>query len=59
MNNIKLKLFWLYVQTKLFKLLSMLIKLFGWIVVGLIYTIIFGGILALFAIPIVLLFKLI
>jgi len=55
----KLLLFKLSIQSKLFKALSILIKLFGYVVVGLIYTIIFGGILALFAIPIVLLFKLI
>jgi len=57
--KIKWELFKLNIQSKLFKALSILIKLFGWAVVGLIYTIIFGGILALFAIPIVLLFKLI
>jgi len=57
--KIKWELFKLSIQSKLFKALSILIKLFGWALVGLIYTIIFGGILALFAIPIVLLFKLI
>jgi len=57
--KIKWQLFKLSIQSKLFKSLSILIKLFGWAIVGLIYAIIFGGILALFAIPIVLLFKLI
>jgi len=57
--KIKWTLFKLSIQSKLFKLLSILIKLFGWVVIGLIYIIIFGGILALFVIPIVLLFKLI
>jgi len=57
--KIKWELFKLSIQSKLFKVLSILIKLFGWVIVGLIYTIIFGGMLALFAIPIVLLFKLI
>jgi len=57
--KIKWQLFKLSLQSKLFKALSILIKVFGWVVVGLIYTIIFGGILAVFTIPIVLLFKLI
>jgi len=57
--KIKWQLFKLSLQSKLFKALSILIKIFGWVVVGLIYIIIFGGILAAFAIPIVLLFKLI
>jgi len=57
--KIKWELFKLSIQSKLFRSLSILIKLFGWAIVGLIYTIFFGGMLALFAIPIVLLFKLI
>jgi len=57
--NIKLKMLWCKIQSKLFEVLSIFILLFGWMLVGLMYTIIFGGILALFAMPIVLLVKLI
>jgi hypothetical protein len=52
----KLKSLWLKIINKL---LADTIQLFGWLLAGAIYFIIFGGILSFFAIPIVLLFKLI
>ena len=52
----KLKSLWLKIINKL---LADTIQLFGWLLVGAIYLIIFGGILAFFTIPIVVLFKLI
>jgi hypothetical protein len=55
----RLKLLWLNIETKLLEILTKTILAFGWVFVGLIYVIIFGGILALFAIPIVFLLKLI
>jgi hypothetical protein len=57
--NIKLKILWGKIQEKLFKLLSMFMLLLARVFVRFIYVILFGGILAFFAIPIVLLFKLI
>jgi len=55
----KLKKLKLIIAIKLTNLLLMLIKLFLIVLLGLIYLIIFGGVLAIFAIPIALLFKLI
>lgn len=49
----------LHIAIKALKLLSISTKVLGWTLAGAIYVLIFGGILAVFAIPIVLLFKLI